>query len=85
VNGEHCLRMEPEIDGHSALHNQAWEGRQRGTVRCHCDYCVRTKEFDHRNGNVRTQAATAMIEHQASEHRGPVLAWATRSTGIESV
>ena len=50
-------------------------------VSCHCDYCLRTKDFDHRNGNVRTQAATAMIPHQASEPRRPAL---QASTGVWS-
>lgn len=52
-------------------------------VCCHCDYGVRTKDFDPSNGNVRTQAATTIIAHQASEHRRPVLTWATQSVGAE--
>jgi hypothetical protein len=54
--------------------------------RCsHCDYCVKTKDFARRNGNVRTQAATAMSRHKAAEHKHPVLTWAMRSAGAERV
>ena len=49
-----------------------------------CDCRVRTKDFDHRRGNVRTQAASAMIAHQV-EHRRPALDWAVQSAGNERV
>jgi hypothetical protein len=41
-----------------------------------CDYHVRIKGFDPSNGNVRTQAATAMAMHLASEHKYGVATWA---------
>ena len=48
-----------------------------------CDYRVRTKDFNPRNGNVRTQAASAMIAHQTSEHRRPPLDGVLRFPGTE--
>jgi hypothetical protein len=45
----------------------------------HCNYHVRISGFDPRNGNVRTQAATAMNEHHLSEHKSVTVTWAIRS------
>ena len=50
-----------------------------------CAYRVRTKDFDRRNGNVRTQAAAAMTAHQAVEHKRSFLNWASQSAGKERV
>ncbi|HEY6338054.1 MAG TPA: hypothetical protein VIW68_06135 [Candidatus Sulfotelmatobacter sp.] len=38
-----------------------------------CKHSVTTAEFDSRNGNLRTQAATALNEHAAKVHHEPVM------------
>ncbi len=38
-----------------------------------CPHCVCTFEFDARNGNLRTQAATAINQHAAKVHHEPVM------------
>jgi hypothetical protein len=39
----------------------------------HCAHCVSTLDFDPRNGNQRTQAATAINQHATKVHHEPVL------------
>jgi hypothetical protein len=38
-----------------------------------CKHSVTTTEFDARNGNLRTQAATALNQHAAQVHHEPVM------------
>jgi len=38
-----------------------------------CAYCVSTHDFHPRDGNVRTQAATALNRHATSAHNAPVM------------
>jgi hypothetical protein len=38
-----------------------------------CDYSVRTLDFDARDGNLRTQAATAINRHASEVHRQPTM------------
>ena len=47
---------------------QAAGGRAVFLCDC-CDHRISTKDFDRRNGNVRTQAAAAMHRHYVSEHK----------------
>jgi hypothetical protein len=44
------------------------------TLTCNeCLHTVRVKEFNHRLGSPRTQAASAMLKHVRNEHgRGPI-------------
>lgn len=45
-------------------------GKGGATFTCNgCNYQLRSKDFDPRNGNVRTQAAAAMRLHYESEHK----------------
>ena len=46
-------------------------GMQFTCVRC--KHSVATTEFDARNGNLRTQAATALNHHAAQVHHEPVM------------
>jgi len=39
----------------------------------HCTHHVCTFDFDPRNGNLRTQAATAINQHAAKVHHEPVM------------
>jgi hypothetical protein len=39
----------------------------------HCTHSVSTVDFDPHNGNLRTQAATAINQHAAKVHHEPVL------------
>jgi len=38
-----------------------------------CPHYVSTQDFDPRNGNLRTQAATALNRHATSAHNAPVM------------
>jgi hypothetical protein len=38
-----------------------------------CEYSVRTLDFDTRDGNLRTQAATALNRHATELHRQPAM------------
>jgi hypothetical protein len=38
----------------------------------HCQHSVTTLDFDVRNGNLRTQAATALNQHATKVHHEPV-------------
>lgn len=41
------------------------------TFKCvFCEHTVATQDFDHKEGNRRTQAAAAMNQHAAELHRG---------------
>ena len=37
----------------------------------HCEHSVSTLDYDVRNGNLRTQAATAINQHATKEHHEP--------------
>lgn len=39
----------------------------------HCHHSVTTLDFDVRDGNLRTQAATALNQHAAKVHHEPVM------------
>ncbi|MGC1652226.1 MAG: hypothetical protein WA722_05345 [Candidatus Sulfotelmatobacter sp.] len=38
-----------------------------------CEYSVRTLDFDARDGNLRTQAATTINRHASEVHRQPTM------------
>jgi hypothetical protein len=38
-----------------------------------CEYRITTLDFDTKDGNCRTQAATAMVQHAAAVHHQPML------------
>ena len=38
-----------------------------------CEYSVRTLDFDARDGNLRTQGATAINRHATEVHRQPTM------------
>ena len=38
-----------------------------------CDYSVSTLDFDAKDGNLRTQAATAINEHASKAHHEPMV------------
>jgi hypothetical protein len=38
-----------------------------------CEYRITTLDFDSKDGNCRTQAATAMNQHAAAVHHQPML------------
>lgn len=39
----------------------------------HCAHSVRTLDFDVKDGNLRTQAATALNQHAAEAHNEPMI------------
>ena len=39
----------------------------------HCPHSVRTVDFDVKDGNLRTQAATALNQHAAEAHNEPMI------------
>jgi hypothetical protein len=50
--------------------------RVKGGIKFTCSHCahsVCTAEFDPRNGNLRTQAATAINLHASKVHHEPVM------------
>jgi hypothetical protein len=51
-------------------------GRIKGGMKFTCTHCahnVSTLDFDPRDGNLRTQAATAINQHATSVHHEPVM------------
>ncbi len=51
-------------------------GRIKGGMKFTCSHCahhVTTLDFDARNGNLRTQAATAINQHATKVHHEPVM------------
>jgi|ERR1700677_2962696 hypothetical protein len=51
-------------------------GRIKGGMRFTCSHCahhVSTLDFDPRDGNLRTQAATAINQHATKVHHEPVM------------
>jgi hypothetical protein len=51
-------------------------GRIKGGMKFTCTHCahhVSTLDFDARDGNLRTQAATAINQHATSVHHEPVM------------
>jgi len=50
--------------------------RIQGSIRftcTHCDHSVSTLDFDPKDGNLRTQAATAINDHAAKAHHEPLV------------
>lgn len=69
-----------ETEHYTIRHSKGKEAE----LRCsHCDYRIRTRDFDRSNGNVRTQAAKVMIAHHEAAHRRSAPVATASHSGME--
>jgi hypothetical protein len=71
-----CLPLRPQKTTLESVKRLYTIGRIKGGMKFTCSHCahhVTTLDFDPRDGNLRTQAATAINQHATKVHHEPVM------------